>query len=275
MISYGMKDRVICITGGASGIGRATALAAAKDGAHLAILDQRQEDIGRVLEEIRAWGVKAVGHALDVRDAAATADAARQIESGLGPVYALFASAGISRTSPAEKIREEDFDAVMDVNLKGLVLSCRELGRAMIGRGEGAIVLVGSIDGLGGHPGRLAYVASKYAVTGVTKNLALEWGRHGVRVNAVMPGFVDTPLLRANMPEGYIANVVMDRTPLGRMARAEEIASVAMMMLSDGASYMNGAIVPVDGGMTAGYLTRARGGDYASMALLNSGDYVE
>lgn len=275
MISYGLKDRVICITGGASGIGRAAALAAAADGAHVAVIDQRQVDIDRVLDEIRAHGVKAVGHALDVRDGAATRAAAAAVEAGLGPVWGLFCSAGISRTAPAEKLAEEDFDAVMDVNVKGVVLSCREFGQAMIARGRGAIVLVGSIDGLGGHPGRIHYVSSKFAVAGVTKNLALEWGRHGVRVNSVMPGFVDTPLLRANMPEGYIRNVVFDRTPLGRMAQAAEIAAVALMMMSDGASYMNGAIVPVDGGMTAGYLTRAQGGDYASMALLRDGIYTE
>lgn len=275
MISYGLKDRVICITGGASGIGRAAALAAAADGAHVAVIDQKQEAIDAVMEEIRALGVKAAGHALDVRDGAATRVAAERVEAELGPVYGLFCSAGISRTSPAEKLAEDDFDAVMDVNVKGVVLSCREFGQAMIARGAGAIVLVGSIDGLGGHPGRIHYVSSKFAVAGVTKNLALEWGRYGLRVNSVMPGFVDTPLLRANMPEGYIRNVVYDRTPLGRMAQAEEIASVAMMLMSDAASYMNGAIVPVDGGMTAGYLTRARGGDYASMGLLRDGVYSE
>ncbi|MWB78190.1 SDR family oxidoreductase [Pseudooceanicola sp. 216_PA32_1] len=275
MQNYGLKDRVIAITGGASGIGRSAALAAAKDGAKVAVLDINQDNIDKTVEELKGFGVAAQGYALDVRDEAAMARTADAVEADLGPVHGLFSSAGISRTSPAETLAVADLDDVLDINVNGVFLAAREFARHMIARGAGSIVNVGSIDGLGGHPGRLHYVSSKHAVAGMTKSLALEWGRYGIRVNAIMPGFVDTPLLRANMPQKYIDRVVFDRTPLGRMAQSDEIGAVALMLMSDAASYMSGAIVPVDGGMTAGFLTRGQGGDYASKTLLSQGVYTE
>jgi NAD(P)-dependent dehydrogenase (short-subunit alcohol dehydrogenase family) len=275
MINFGLNGRVVCVTGGASGIGRAGVLALAADGAHVGIVDLRQEDIDRTLAEVRQHGVKAAGYAMDVRDGEATRKAVELFERELGPVDGLFACAGISRTAPAEDLAEQDLADVVDVNVKGLFLSCREFGRRMIARGGGSIVVIGSIDGLGGHPGRLHYVASKHAVSGLAKNLALEWGRHGVRVNCIAPGLVDTPLLRAGMPAKFIENVVLDRTPLGRMARPEEIASVALMLLSDASSFLTGAVVPIDGGLTAGFFTRRQGADYSSNRLLEAGVYTE
>lgn len=275
MMNYGLKDKVIAITGGASGIGRSATVAAAEDGAHVAVLDINEDNIAKTVEELRGKGVKAEGYALDVRDEAAMARTADAVEADLGPVHGLFCSAGISRTSPAEKLQVNDLDDVLDINVNGVFLANREFARHMMNRGAGAIVNVGSIDGLGGHPGRMHYVSSKHAVAGMTKSLALEWGRYGIRVNAIMPGFVDTPLLRANMPQKYIDRVVFDRTPLGRMARSEEIGKVALMLMTDAASYMSGAIVPVDGGMTSGFLTRGQGGDYASKTLLDQGVYSE
>lgn len=275
MIGYGLTGRVICVTGGASGIGRAGALALARDGAHVAILDLHQEEIDRLLPDLRAMGVKADGVALDVRDAAATRAAADRFEVTLGPVEGVFACAGISGAGPAELLDDREFTEIVGVNLMGLFQSCREFGRRMIARGKGAIVVVGSIDGLGGHPGRTHYVASKHAVVGLTKNLALEWGRHGVRVNAIAPGFVDTPLLRRGVPENFIETVVQDRTPLGRMGRPEDMAGVALMLLSDAAAYVTGVTVPVDGGLSAGFLTHRQGGDYSSRRLLDAGLYTE
>ncbi|WP_205826876.1 SDR family NAD(P)-dependent oxidoreductase [Mesorhizobium zhangyense] len=274
MMNYGLKDRVVCITGGASGIGRAGALALARDGAHVAIADLRHDDIDKVLAEIRAFGVKATGYALDVRDEEGTKQAVDMFEKELGPIDGLFACAGISRTAPAEALDERDFSDVIDVNLKGLFFTCREIGGRMIKRGKGSMVLIGSLDGLGGHAGRTHYVASKHAVGGVAKNLAIEWGRHGIRVNCIAPAFVDTPLLRANMPPSFIENI-NDRTPLGRMGMPEEMASAALMLLSDAASYITGVVLPIDGGLTSGFFTRKQGGDYASKKLLEAGVYSE
>jgi NAD(P)-dependent dehydrogenase (short-subunit alcohol dehydrogenase family) len=274
MIDYGLAGRVVAITGGASGIGRAAALLLAKGGAHVAIIDQRDDDIAIVLDEVRSLGAKASGVAADVRDAAATRAAVVRFKHDLGPVDGLFACAGISRTAPAEAIDETDFQDVVDVNLKGLFLTCREFGSGMIDRGRGSIVVIGSVDGLGGHAGRLHYVSSKHGVSGLAKNLAIEWGRHGVRVNCIAPGFVDTPLLRRNMPAAFV-DAVIDRTPLGRMAQPEEVASVALMLLSDACSFLSGAVIPIDGALTSGFFTKKQGGDYSSMKLLEAGVYVE
>ena len=249
MISYGLKDRTIAITGGASGIGRAAALMLARDGSNVGIIDVNGGNIDKVLAEIREHGAKASGFVADVRAAGQIRQAAERCEQERG--------------------------AVIDINLKGAFLSCREFGRRMIERGRGSIVVISSVDGLGGHPGRTSYVSSKHAVNGLAKNLALEWGRHGVRVNAIAPGFVDTPLLRASMPAKFITGVVEDRMPLGRMAAPEEIASIALMLLSDAASYVTGAVVLIDGGLTAGYFTARRGGDYSSKKLLEAGIYSE
>lgn len=274
MNNYGLKDRVIAITGGASGIGRAAALALAKDGAKIGIIDMNADAIDTVLEEIRAIGAAASGFALDVRDSAAQAHAAEQFESELGPVTGLIACAGTGRAAPAEAMTDDEFSAVMSVNVDGVFNSAREFGKRMIAAGGGSIVLIGSVDSLGGHSGRANYSASKHAVIGLTKTFAIEWGRHGVRVNSVAPGFVDTPLLRASMPSSFSENI-LDRTPLGRMASAEEIAKTCLMLLSESASYVTGANLSVDGGLTAGFFTKKRGGDYASNKLLSDGVYSE
>ena len=274
MLNFGLKDRVVCVTGGASGIGRAGALALAKDGAHVAIIDLREPDIEKVLAEIRVHGVKASGYALDVRDGEATRRAADRFENELGPVDGLFACAGISGAGPAESLEEKAFADVVDVNLIGVFLSCREFGGRMIKRRKGAIVVIGSIDGIGGHPGRAHYVSSKHAVGGLTKNLAIEWGRHGVRVNCIAPGLVDTPLLRAGMPTNFV-EAVYDRTPLGRMGSAQEMAGVALTLLSDVSSYVTGQVLPIDGGLSAGFFTRKQGGDYSSKKLLEAGVYKD
>ncbi|MBU2532212.1 MAG: SDR family oxidoreductase [Alphaproteobacteria bacterium] len=269
-----MKDKVVAITGGASGIGRAAALALAGDGAHVAIADLKQADVDRTCDELRGLGVRASGFALDVRDGSATAASVEHFESELGPVDGLFTCAGISSTHPAEAFVEEDFTRVVDVNLTGTFLSCREFGSRMIKRGRGSIVLVASVDGLGGHAGRISYVSSKHAVTGLTKTLAIEWARHGVRVNCIAPGFVETPLLLGSMPGAFVQDI-LDRTPMNRMAQPNEIASVALMLMSDATSYMTGTTLPIDGGLTSGFFTRKNGGDYSSKRLLEAGIYTE
>ena len=145
----------------------------------------------------------------------------------------------------------------------------------MIERRSGSIVLIGSLNSLGGQPSRIAYTASKHAVLGMVRNLAIDWGRFGVRVNGIAPGPVDTPLLRRNVPPAFFLRVFEDRIPLGRLARADEVASATLMLLSDACSFVNGAMLPVDGGMTAGPYTRRQGADMGSNRLLEAGLYTE
>jgi NAD(P)-dependent dehydrogenase (short-subunit alcohol dehydrogenase family) len=131
----------------------------------------------------------------------------------------------------------------------------------MIAHGRGSITLMGSIDGLSAHAGRSHHVASKFAVAGLTKNLALECGRHGIRVNCIAPSFVDSSVLRHMTPAAYLEHVVRNRTPMGRMAQAEEIATATLMLLSDAASFVTGVELPVDGGLSVGCVTNACGAD--------------
>lgn len=261
-IGFGLQGATICLTGGASGLGRACALALAHEGARVGIIDRRPEKIAPFLAELDGLGCLAAGAAADVRDPAMIAGAIGHIEDRLGPVGGLVASAGTARIAPAAEMTAAAFDLVMDVNVKGAFLCCQEAARRMVARGQGgAIVLMGSIDGESGHAGRAGYVASKHAVTGLTRTLALEWGRFGIRVNCVAPSLVDTPLVRAHTAADYINDVVLDRTPLARLATPEDVAPVVLMFLSRISAFVTGTCLPVDGGLMTGFLTRAGGAD--------------
>jgi len=275
MISHGLRDKVVLVTGGASGIGRAIALQAARDGAHIAIVDASAERAEATAAELRAEGRRAIALAVDVRDSGACDAAVARIESELGPIDGMVASAGVSPPSPAAQMSDEVWSRCIDINLTGMFRSIRPVGRRMLERRRGAIVAIASVDGMGGHAARAHYSASKHGVIGLTRSLAIEWGRHGVRVNAIAPGVVDTPLLRANIPPDHKRHAMVDRVPLARLSRAEEQAGPALFLLSDAASYVTGSVLAVDGGTSAGWFTRWNGADLGSRALLDQGVYGE
>ncbi|WP_332685362.1 SDR family NAD(P)-dependent oxidoreductase [Bosea sp. (in: a-proteobacteria)] len=274
-ISLGLSERIVMVTGGASGIGRQCALALARDGAHLAIADSNAEGAESVAREIEALGRRAFATDFDVRDAAATEQAVAQVEQALGPIDGLITAAGISRPAPATELASEAWEAVIGVNLTGTFYSCQAVGRRMVQRGRGAIVTIGSTSSLGGQAGRAHYCASKAGVVGLTKDLAIEWGSYGVRINSVGPSATDTPMIRAGIPEAFVSGVMEDRTPLGRLAQPEEIANLCLFLLSDLASYITGALIMADGGVSAGFFTRRHGRDLSSKLLLEKGAYRE
>jgi len=272
-MDYGIAGRVIVVTGGASGIGLAVVREAVRQRARVAVIDASAEQAKTVLAELHAAKVDAVAEVLDVRDGAACEAAIDRIERTLGPIDGAVASAGISRPEPARTMSAEGWDAVIGVNLSGIFRSVQPIGQRMVARKRGAIVNIASVDGFGGHAARSHYSASKHGVVGLTRSWAIEWGRDGVRVNAVAPGVVDTPLLRRNIPPEHIQNAMIDRVPLGRFSTAAEQAHACMFLLSDAASYISGATLTVDGGLTAGFFTRWNGGDFGSNALLEKGAY--
>jgi NAD(P)-dependent dehydrogenase (short-subunit alcohol dehydrogenase family) len=273
-MDFGTRGRLIAITGGASGIGLSTARILADEGADVVLLDRDEEAIEKAVAELRSAAAAIHGFVLDVTSENEIEDRFAEIETKVGPVDGLVASAGISIAAPAERLTADEWERVFSVNARGVFLSCRTAGSAMLSRGSGSIVIVGSIDGLAGQPGRTAYSASKFAAHGLVQSLALEWGRRGVRVNGVAPSFVDTPMLRANMPPAFI-DTVIDRTPMGRIAKPEDIGHVVVSLLSDAMAFVNGIVIPIDGGLLAGPFTRRSGADLSSRRLLEAGLYEE
>jgi NAD(P)-dependent dehydrogenase (short-subunit alcohol dehydrogenase family) len=273
MIDLGLSGNVLYLTGGGSGIGRAIALMAARAGMHVAVADAVAERAQQVAGEVRDLGGEALAVHLDVRDAAGCAHAAETIEGRLGPIAGMVACAGVSSPMRAEAMTDEAWTRCLDVNLTGMFRSVQPVGKRMLARRRGAIVTVASIDGLGGHAGRAHYSASKHGVIGLTRALAIEWGRHGVRVNALAPGVVDTPLVHANLPADHVEHAMVDRNPMGRLSTADEQAGPALFLLSPIASYVNGSVLTVDGGSSAGFFTRWNGDDLGSRALQEAGVY--
>jgi NAD(P)-dependent dehydrogenase (short-subunit alcohol dehydrogenase family) len=272
-MDFELAGRVVVVTGGGSGIGLAVAALAARQGMSVAVVDSQKASTEAALDMLRGQGAKCTAQILDVQEVEGWDRALTRIEEALGPSDALVACAGISRPEPAEGMSDATWESVIGVNLTGLFRTVRAVGQRMVRRRRGAIVTIGSTDSLGGHAGRANYAASKHGVIGLTRALAIEWGRHGVRVNAVAPGPVDTPLLRRNLPLDHLQEAMIDRVPLGRLSAAEEQAQACLFLLSDAASYITGATLAVDGGLTAGYFTRWNGGDLGSKALLEANAY--
>jgi NAD(P)-dependent dehydrogenase (short-subunit alcohol dehydrogenase family) len=278
MRNYGLAGRVVVVTGGASGIGLASAAMLIEDGASVAILDVNREQVEHATQHLNAKAAgqaRAAGYVIDVRNVEDVYRAAETVERDMGRLWGVVAAAGISGSCRSEDLSLQELTDVFAVNVHGVLTTCQAFGRQMLANAAGSIVLVGSVASLGGQPGRLPYNASKHAVAGIVRTLAIEWGRRGVRVNGVAPGPVDTPLLRRGVPVSFFDNVYNDRTPLGRLARPEEVASAILMLLSDASSFVHGVMLPVDGGLMAGPFTHRQGEDMGSNRLLDAGVYRE
>ena len=240
------------VTGGAGGIGRATAVLFAREGAAVTIVDLNQEAGGEVVREISGAGGRAIFECADVT---CVADCKRVVERSVrefGGIDVLFNNAGIIRRASVVEISEEDWDAVMAVNVKSIFFMCREVVPIMMRAKGGSIINTASGWGLAGGARAAAYCASKGAVVLMTKAMAIDHGRHNIRVNCICPGDTDTTMLRSEArqlgedEEGFLAESA--KRPLGRMGRAEEIAQAALYLASDAASFVTGTALVVDGG---------------------------
>jgi meso-butanediol dehydrogenase/(S,S)-butanediol dehydrogenase/diacetyl reductase len=245
----------VLVTGGASGIGRATAELLGSRGDAVALLDRDADLLAQELTRLKAAGVEAAGAEADVSDPAAVERAVAALEASLGGLEGLVAAAGIGGyTGDVTETEDEAWQRVLAVNLTGVFNVCRAVVPCMRRCGGGAIVTISSQFGLVGCLSSPAYCAAKAGVVGLTRAMAVDHADEGIRVNCVCPGPVDTPMLHGGAPSRYAAaeeERVRRRMPLGRNAQAGEIAATVAFLLAGGASYLTGSIVSADGGWTA------------------------
>jgi len=254
--SSALANKIALITGGASGIGRATALLFAHEGATVAITDLNHVAGDDLVKEIDASGGKAL---FELSDVTRAADCQRVVERTIrefGGIHILFNNAGIIRRASVTELSEEDWDRVMAVNVKSIFLMSRQVIPIMAQAGGGSIINMASGWGLAGGPRAAAYCASKGAVVMLTKAMAIDHGSQHIRVNCICPGDTDTAMLRneaqqlGESADTFLADAA--KRPLGRVGRPEEIAQAALYLASDVASFVTGTALVVDGGGLAG-----------------------
>jgi NAD(P)-dependent dehydrogenase (short-subunit alcohol dehydrogenase family) len=240
-------DKTALVTGAGQGIGRAIAILSAQNGARVALVERNEATGRETLEEIKSRGGEASLFILDITLPGAAAEAVGAVRAAWGRLDILVNNAGFDRPGGIFKIRDEDWDAVLGVHLKAAMAFTREAIPLMKEQGYGRIVNLSSIYGKCGGKGELAYATAKAGLLGFTKSLAREVGKFNITVNAVLPGLTATPAIETMMAEQFKEQIIA-QTPLGRMARPEEIAQAVIFLASDEASFVTGACLEVSGG---------------------------
>lgn len=243
-----LPQKVSIITGAAQGIGLATALKFAQEGAIVIVCDVKQQAVDAAVAQCQALGAIAQGFVVDVTQRDMVDAMVKAVNDKYGRVDVLVNNAGITQDARLQKMTLEQFDRVIDVNLRGVFHCAQAVVDLMVAQGSGVILNASSVVGIYGNFGQTNYAATKFGVIGFTKTWSRELGPKGIRVNAVAPGFIATPILNS-MPEKVIHDMV-ERVPLKRLGQAEDIANVYAFLASDEASYVNGAVLEVSGGMT-------------------------
>jgi NAD(P)-dependent dehydrogenase (short-subunit alcohol dehydrogenase family) len=246
--------RAALITGASYGVGAATALVLAREGFDVAITATKIENLAATQKSVEALGMRAVPAALDLRDGLGIAPVMKGITAALGGLDVLVNNAGANLRKNATEVTAQDWDAVMDVNLRGTFFLTQAVGRHLIAAGRGGcIVNIASTHALIGAPERSTYGISKAALVGMTRMLAVEWAEHGIRVNAIAPGrlITDSPSRAEKGADPAYMEAVLKRIPLHRQATAEEVAATVAYLASPAAAAMTGQLLVLDGGLTA------------------------
>jgi 3-oxoacyl-[acyl-carrier protein] reductase len=246
-----LANKIAIVTGAAQGIGLATALKFAREGASVVVCDVKAAAVEAAVAAVTALlapGAQAMGQVVDVTDRSQVDTMVAATLARFGRVDALVNNAGITKDARLQKMSIEQFDAVIDVNLRGVFHCAQAVADTMVAQGGGTILNASSVVGIYGNFGQTNYAAAKFGVIGFTKTWSRELGPKGVRVNAVAPGFVETPIL-ATVPDKLMAQM-REQVPLRRIGHPDEIANVYAFLASDEASYINGAVIEVSGGMT-------------------------
>jgi 3-oxoacyl-[acyl-carrier protein] reductase len=242
-----LAHQTAVITGAGRGIGRAIALQFAAEGADIACVSRTKENSEKIAEEIRALGRKAWAYAVDVADASAVEAAGEKILSEAGRIDILVNNAGVTRDGLLMRMSEEDWDTVVDTNLKGAYLFSKTFSRAFLKQRSGRIINVASVIGLMGNAGQANYTASKAGLIGLTKSVAREFASRGITVNALAPGFIETDMTAGLAVD--LRQTILKQIPLATFGKAEDIAHAALYLASPGARYVTGQVLVVDGGM--------------------------
>jgi len=243
-----LQHRIAIITGAAQGIGLATATTFAREGATVIVCDLRPQGIDDAVSACRALGARAEGFVVDVTHREQVDAMTAAVKAQFGRIDVLVNNAGITKDARLQKMTQAQFDDVIDVNLRGVFHCAQSVVDTLVAQGSGVILNASSVVGLHGNFGQTNYAASKFGVIGFTKTWSRELGPKGVRVNAVAPGFIETPILRT-MPDKVLQQM-RESVPMGRLGLPQEVAEVYAFLASDAASYVNGAVIEVTGGLT-------------------------
>jgi NAD(P)-dependent dehydrogenase (short-subunit alcohol dehydrogenase family) len=249
-----LEGKIAIVTGGGTGIGHAIALTFAREGASIVVADVDPEAAEQVASEVESMGRKALAVKVDVSDGADVDQLVQKTLDSFNTVDILVNNAGVVNLSPPEDEKVADWNKVIDVNLKGQFLCCQTVGRHMIKQRQGKIVNIASTSGHRGMSKQTAYCASKAGVMGLTRTLAVNWAKYNINVNSVSPGTTMTPMLMKAIEErGLTLDYYLQRTPLGRANRPEDIANAVLFLSSSEADNITGQDILVDGGMTVLY----------------------
>jgi 3-oxoacyl-[acyl-carrier protein] reductase len=243
-----LKDKVAIITGAGRGIGQATAIKFASEGAKVVVCDLSPEWIEETVALCKKAGGDAIGCVADVRDSKSLQAMVETTVKQWGRVDCLVNNAGIVMDAQLKNMTEDQFDKVIDINLRGVFNCTKAVVNQMLAQQSGVILNASSIVGLYGNFGQTNYAAAKFGVIGMVKTWARELGRKGIRANAVCPGFIGTDILKS-MPE-RVLHALEEKVPMGRLGKPEEVANIFAFLASDEASYINGAVIEVSGGLT-------------------------
>ncbi|MCP4568596.1 MAG: 3-oxoacyl-ACP reductase FabG [FCB group bacterium] len=245
---FNLEGKVAIVTGGSRGLGKAMALGLADAGADVVVASRTQADLDKVAEEIKAKGRKALAIAMDATNFDSIKAMAAKVVEEFGKIDILINNAGFGTTVPFLKIAEEDWDRLLNINLKGYFMVTQAVGAYMFKAKAGRVINISSAMGESPMPFMAHYAASKGAINAMTKSLAQEWARRGITVNAIAPSYFLTDMNKSAHEDEMTNKLIMSKTPVGRWGEANELVGLTVYLSSDNSAYLTGAIIPVDGG---------------------------
>jgi gluconate 5-dehydrogenase len=250
---FNLEGKVAIVTGGAGALGETISEALAAYGADVVVTGRTQQTLEEVVKKIEKYGRKGVALTCDVSQEDQVIEQVKNVKEIFGKIDILFTVAGIARRHPAEDFPVADFDEVMAINVRGTFLVCKHVGRVMKEQGYGKIVTISSVRAFAGHPaGYAAYGTSKGAVNLLTKQLATEWAKYNIQVNAIAPAIFWTPLTQQVLEDEKLKKIFLDRIPMGRAALPEDMVGAAVYFASSASDFTTGQVLYIDGGCTAG-----------------------